>query len=731
MNYYWETQPIGTRLIKIFTENGQKTSKAPSKIFFYYRDKLKDENPDALDLDLSRLALKQIDKVMRRNPYELATLGQRISIRLIDSRITQLPVDDPWYCPLDSLRRLKLIIEMTLKQAWNHGSNLIRLNSFTKSVYYGFVPSLAQSIGMDDAIKHYKKWFSLIRYSANSPFKVIDKIGGNENRYVIGLDYLSISHNLANYLKWQILDKSRHRIKKDVLQDVFSDMKERSDIDLDIDQRNAVFGILRSPLSLVLGYAGTGKTTLMRAVVMYLQKIHKNVWLTAISGKACQNLLEKSGLNNSNRAFTVRKLEIMYHNKCDAKQFKNIDYLIVDEISMVNEQDLVALLKLLPRKAHLILIGDRAQLPAVNGVGILTNMEVWKKLDDAYSKNHRFFKCELTKVYRQSSNDLLAAATNVRNGICPQIVRNRDLDDSLVYFKNPVSIDVAIERIYPWMKQRYCLSDKDITVISPVNKSVNAFNAQLQANIIGQKKGLEYHGYCFSKGDRVLVTKNMYGVDALGIGPVNIFNGLVGVVAACYISSHILNVKPGDVLAGYPHLIVHFDKRDGAVDSVDVPFGQLSKHDNYQFNHQYDVSYAKLRHLSLGYALTIHKAQGTTLNSVLFYISVNTDRKMLTRELLYTALTRAHKRVVFAFGGINMKGDEALSYVFHMCMKRSVYDNRNTYLATCIDGDYDRPKDKITSAQRRRIKQKREEDLKWQALEDEVDEFMNSDTPLL
>ena len=683
----WQDTTVGRHLISLFNGHNGYKSKAPDNIYWHYWRDEKATYPHAKKYEWKEMALSKIDTVMRTNPYRLAMIHARVKLSTIDDRVINLPPNDPWHVDRASTIRLRALIDVIMDRYWNDGREILPFEEVDKAVYDLFSESLKDRMSESEIRKLYcqRRRRVMKNHGTKDPAPLVLVPGVTDSKghaCVMGQHYFTIVNDLAEALKSQA-DQPTVNIGVKMLSSVFGQTQSTLNFTLSEEQRDCVLGMLAHSLSLVTGYAGTGKTTMLRAVVKYIESTGQDMMLTAISGKACSNLLEKTQTHAGN-VMTIAKLRIL--KKQHNKRLEHLDYLIIDEISMVDEATLLDLLEVLPDGAHLIMLGDRAQLPAVGGVGVLTSLKTWSLLDHQYP--HGFFYHELTHVYRQAKNSLLDAATAVRSEQSLTHFKNSELDKSL-YYKGNVDISKVTSRIYPAVAKYFNLDVDDITILSPTNKVVNQFDEELQAQLIDTKcnlsvplrgrKGPKSDRWSFAVGDKVLVTSNMYGVDAINVESANLFNGLIGTVVGCYPKGGSDWSEKQDSMYSQPHLVVRFDTGSGVPETTIVPMMDFDSPSGSVFRDNHDGNYADLQNVQLGYALTIHKAQGSTMKTVIVYVANGKSFLMDTRELLYTALTRAHDRVIFVSDApINTS-------FFESFIKRSVYDNKLTYLPIAME----------------------------------------------
>ena len=315
------------------------------------------------------------------------------------------------------------------------------------------------------------------------------------------------------------------------------------------------------------------------------------------TGRAAKRLTETTG----REAKTIHRLlefdPALGGFKRDAANPLDLDLLVVDETSMVDVVLMYQLLRAVPRRACLVLVGDVDQLPSVGPGAVLADVIASGAVPVV----------RLTEIFRQAGRSwIVRAAHAVRRGEVPESAAPGQGD---FYFVEANEPSAAVERIVTMVRERipkrFGLDPfRDVQVLTPMNRSelgAHALNARLQAVLNPPAGGAEVErfGWKFRAGDKVLQTRNNYQKE--------VFNGDIGRVASVDESER--------------EVVVDFDGKPVAYD-----FGELDE-------------------ISLAYALTIHKAQGSEYPAVV--VPVHTQHfLMLRRNLLYTGLTRGKKLVV-------------------------------------------------------------------------------------
>lgn len=370
-------------------------------------------------------------------------------------------------------------------------------------------------------------------------------------------------------------------------------------IALAASQRDAVTSALSSKALVVTGSPGVGKTTIVRSILTILAAKKVAIALCAPTGRAAKRLAETTGLE----AKTIhRLLEIDPANggfRRGAESPLDCDLLVVDETSMVDVPLMAALVRALPESAALLLVGDVDQLPSVGPGQVLADVIAAGAVPVA----------RLTEIFRQAATSrIITSAHAVNAGRMPDLdpPREGDTDFYFVPIDDPEDgarkvVEIVKERI----PRRFGLDPiRDVQVLAPMQRGVlgaRGLNLALQEALNGNadKPSVEKFGWTYRVGDKVMQTENDYEK--------KVYNGDLGMIVG-------LDAEDGE-------LAIDFDGR-----VVAYPFGELDQ-------------------VTLAYATTIHKSQGSEYPAVVIPVAV-THYMMLKRNLIYTGVTRGKRLVV-------------------------------------------------------------------------------------
>ena len=377
-------------------------------------------------------------------------------------------------------------------------------------------------------------------------------------------------------------------------------------------QRQAIRDAAGSSLLIITGGPGTGKTTILNGILSLYGQMGLKCVLAAPTGRAAKRLTEVTG----QEASTIHRLleatidpatGLMYFVKDEEDPLK-ADAVIVDEMSMVDIQLLHSLMKAVPQKARLILVGDPDQLPPV-GPGFPFNDMLRSQTLNAV---------RLTEIFRQAQESLIVMnAHRVNRGEMPDL-RQRKSDFFFLPCRSEQEVSQTIcDLCARRLPQNMGIQPEQIQVLTPTRKggvgTVN-LNKLLQGSLnpaSPTKKERAYGEILFREGDRVMQIRNNYDImwkkcDGSAVGS-GIFNGDVGIVKA---------IDPG-----LQQMSVVFDDRE-----VDYDFDMLGE-------------------LEPAFAMTVHKSQGSEYRCVVLSVW-NGSAYLLNRSVLYTAITRARELLI-------------------------------------------------------------------------------------
>ena len=363
------------------------------------------------------------------------------------------------------------------------------------------------------------------------------------------------------------------------------------------NQKRAVVSAIQSKFMVITGGPGTGKTTIIQAVLKIYRKLHANILLAAPTGRAAKQMSETTGFV----AKTIhRMLSFNFHSGGFQKNEKDpldCDLLIVDEASMIDTLLMHHLLKAVPPAATLILVGDVNQLPSVGAGNIL------KDIIDS----HVVPVVRLNEIFRQARESrIIVNAHRINSGYLPETETSDDADADF-YFIDQESPERVVEIIRELaarrIPQKFGLDPiDDIQVLSPMHKGLVGtanLNHELQKHLNPQKDGIAFGSTVFYQNDKVMQIRNNYDK--------NVFNGDLGRVME-------INRETREIFIAFDGQKVVYD-------------------------------FTELDEVVPAYAVSVHKSQGSEYPAVI--VPVLTQHYMLLqRNLIYTAVTRGRRLVV-------------------------------------------------------------------------------------
>lgn len=447
-----------------------------------------------------------------------------------------------------------------------------------------------------------------------------------ENRDEEEWVYLYTFYNAENQIAQRItkLDKARNVKKVSNIEKELRLVEERSDIILSEKQKEAVKAINDNNVTIITGGPGTGKTTIIKSIIeIYKQKKYKIV-LCAPTGRAAKRMSETTGEEAStlHRLLEIGKVdEESLFKKDNEYQGAPIDgdIIIVDEVSMVDMFIMSYLLDCIYQGTKLILVGDSDQLPSVGPGSVLKDLIASEKIATVH----------LDKIFRQAAKSkIIVNAHRVNNGKGfiskedPELEEDANQDFFFIKENNQEKILKEVLSLSNGRLKNFGEYDffENIQVLTPTKKGLlgtKELNKALQEELNPHREGeaeKNSMGAIFRIGDRVMQIKNNYdmywerlcesGVET-GNG---IFNGETGIITNINEKGKILSVKFDD-----------------------------EKVCKYEFN--------DLEQIEHSYCMTIHKAQGSEFDVVIMIVP-QAAPMLLTRNLLYTGLTRAKKLLI-------------------------------------------------------------------------------------
>jgi exodeoxyribonuclease V alpha subunit len=442
---------------------------------------------------------------------------------------------------------------------------------------------------------------------------IIDESLGSDDSNAVYLS--SLYHSELEICKKLAFMNEIETKKAKNCEEEIAEYEKEENIILSEEQKEAVKAAVEENLLIITGGPGTGKTTIIKAIISILERKGSKLELAAPTGRAAKRMTEATGHD----ARTIhRMLEIGYMDESRELSFNrnaenplDADIIIIDEMSMVDTILMGHFLKAVNPGTRLIMLGDIDQLPSVGPGNILKSLISCEKIKSI----------RLHYIFRQTGeSNIITNAHKINTGERP-VYNEKENDFFLMKRRNTKDIlDTLIDICANRIPKKYNLDAvNDIQVLSPSRKGelgIHNLNSRLQTALNPKdkkKKEKEYRGYTFREGDKVMQIRNNYSIcwhlhDNPGITGDGVFNGDMG---------RIIKISHEK-----EEITVRFD-------------------DDKTVDYHFDI----LDELEPSYAVTIHKSQGSEFRVVIIPV-FNAPVMLLTRNILYTAITRARELVV-------------------------------------------------------------------------------------
>ena len=527
------------------------------------------------------------------NPYLLCDPYYDVDFKLADGLAMELGLS------LLSDERADAGVTYTLTFNLDNGHTFIPVEKLVHAV--------CTLLSDDDVVFDEDRALASIDRLAAAGRLVREHIAGRDAVYLRGM------HDAEAYLAEMLGHMAERNFEYDFnVDELLGALMDSAEFPYSEKQRQAIAGAARSGLVILTGGPGTGKTTTVRGILQVFEALGLNTLLAAPTGRAAKRLSELTGME----AKTIhRLLEAGFGAGGRTAFARNLtnplecDAVILDEVSMVDIVLMQALIEALPYGARLVLVGDVDQLPPVGPGNFLRDLIA----------SQRVPTIRLDEIFRQAQqSDIVMNAHAVNAGEMPTPSR-ADGDFFWLKRSDPASvIETVAELCAARLPRHYGLLPSQIQVLSPAKRQGSgtiALNRRLQQALnppAENKCEKRFGDWVFREGDRVMQVRNNYDIvwERMEDGEqgTGMFNGDVGEIAQIFPQQECLTVRFDDRIATY--------------------------------------TYDMLNELELAYAVTVHKSQGSEFDAVVLALSDGLPRRLLTRNILYTAITRARQLLV-------------------------------------------------------------------------------------
>lgn len=402
-----------------------------------------------------------------------------------------------------------------------------------------------------------------------------------------------------------------------------AELEKNAGIRYDSVQIEAIWQALSAKAMVLTGGPGAGKTTVTQGIIEAYRQAGLEVLLAAPTGRAAKRMTETTGLESKtiHRLLEFKPPEGYQRNEDNPLEG---DALIVDECSMIDVVLMNSLMKAVPPAMRLILVGDIDQLPSVGPGNVLRDI----------INSERVPVVKLTKIFRQAqSSRIIMNAHRINSGKFPDISNGKNSDFFFLEDEDPEHIaSQIVDLVKRRLPRAYHVPPASIQVLTPMQRGVvgaTNLNILLQNALNPTQIFLTRSGITFRLNDKVMQIKNNYEKD--------VFNGDIGTICKVDMDERTLAVR--------------FDDR------------------------QVEYDHTELDELTLAYAATIHKSQGSEYPIVVMPVLM-THYVMLQRNMIYTGITRAKKLLVLI----------GTKQALHLAVQTVTAEDRNTRLKERLEG---------------------------------------------
>lgn len=615
-------------IVKILRKSYKKTKSIYSFLQELYNMGVANTNTQYTILNNLKKDIDYVEVIttLKENPYLLMDMAD-MNIKAVDSIGIALGVK------ANDLRRISAITESNLRLFGESGKTWLTIEQYLKL--------------LERSSLLYSYDTSLVSFNKQELVDMLEKTGGDDSYWIdseknriASRKYFELEKQLHEILK--SLDTSEAtEIPESLINKAINSCQQRENITYLQEQKDAIKNCFKSNISVIAGAAGTGKSTVARAVVEVYRD--RNIITTALSGKASQRIGETTGILGKTMHSIVGSLQDKYIPA---------DLIIIDEASMLGLDIVLQFFKRIKVGTHIIILGDHCQLTVIGAGNFFADMLHSRIINVSV----------IEEVHRQAlDSNIIKFATQVRhqvriNDVTSDVIKEKDFIMLLKKDDNEITANTI--NMFDLALKKYKI--EDIMLVTPTR--LNAYNINnLIQNILKEKSiikdkaameltledGDEYT-YKIYPGDRVINVKNSYDVPSNGGGKLDIMNGALGT----FIEKKKVRVSKKTFKEIY---LIDFDG---------IGVAEYSKDDMYK--------------ILLGYCITVHKSQGSQAKLLIYSHPATCNPKLCCTEMVYTAVTRARDMaiVIGTRAGLNK------------AIETKELNSKQTLLQEFLDTDY-------------------------------------------
>lgn len=528
--------------------------------------------------------------IIQENPYQLVEDIQGLGFTIADKIAETLGIDS------DSPKRFRAALVFSLTQ----------LSMETGDTYIEARQLLEHSLEILEKARHIELEPALVAQELSYLIQE-DKVQQIDTK-IFSNSLFFAEKGIHTHIRRLLDQQTRPHFSTDEINDAIAEVEKASGFSYDTIQKDAIHQALSHPLFILTGGPGTGKTTVINGIIAIYARLHDinlsktkedcPILLAAPTGRAARRMNELTGLASATIHRHLGLIEGQEESSRD--DYLEADFIIIDEFSMVDTWLANQLFQHISSHTKVLIVGDAEQLPSVSPGQVLADLLQIPSIPSI----------TLQKIFRQSEDStIVTLANHIRQGVLPVDFCDKKADRSYFEAHNE-NIPALIERIVSAAVQSG-IKPQEVQILAPMYRGqagIDLLNATTQALLNPLKEGqIEFlqHDLHFRQGDRVIHLVN--DTEA------NVFNGDLGYI------TDLLPAKYSD--SKQDELTIQFDGSEVV----------------YPRNEWYKIT--------LAYAMSIHKSQGSEFQVVILPIT-RTSYRMLQRNLLYTAITRSKSKLI-------------------------------------------------------------------------------------